>query len=239
MKQIFLSYSRNNANEKKELIKHLSVLKDNGLIREWNDEDIIAGDFWEQVIIEKLNSADIVIFLVSAEFLASDYINKVELKYSIQRYNNNEVSIFPVILNHCLWEYTILKHFQVTPQLNGKIKPISEWPDKNKAFYIVSLELLKLLNKDNLNIDRLTERIYFYKKRVLNQFLDKIFNLILVGLITISGVGSIYSVFILKDEIVERVPLIMISLVLLAICIIAYQGWKLIELKQIQKDLNY
>ncbi|WP_228851783.1 toll/interleukin-1 receptor domain-containing protein [Aegicerativicinus sediminis] len=208
MKNVFISYSHDNQHEQETLKKHLAVLKRKGLISDWSDKEIIVGDSWDDLIKTKLDEADIVLFLVSAEFLASDYINNVEIEKTIASYGDKNIKVVPVILNHCMWEETVLKNFQAAPIEEGRLKPISEWPDQNKAYYTVSLELLKSINKELTNDENLT-KVFKYKTEIskwdeepasqgskkLDVSIDTIFKYGLLGLMLVAFAFCVKGLF--------------------------------------------
>ncbi len=248
MKEIFISYSHDNLNEREELIKHFTVLKRQGLINDWSDNKLIAGEDWDQTIRKKLDDAEIVLFLVSSEFLASDYIHSVEVEETIKKYHENTVQVFPIILNNCMWQQTILKNFQAVPCVEGRLKPISEWVDKNKAYYTVSIELMKSI-KSEFSTDSNLTKIYDYKKEVSKWerrtntknsplSLDYLFKLLLIAFLILSGIGCFYSLVFMSGEIKERLPIIIISFSFIAVSMAAYSIWRFIELKYLQKELN-
>src|SRR5262245_60752518 len=78
--KIFYSYSQQYDDLRNELEKHLSVLKRNGVIAEWHNRKIVPGAEWGGEIDKHLETADIILLLVSADFIASDYCYEIEMK---------------------------------------------------------------------------------------------------------------------------------------------------------------
>ena len=70
---IFYSYAHEDENLRGQLEAHLSALRRQGEIAEWHDRQIVAGSDWAREIDAHLDSADIVLLLLSADFIASDY----------------------------------------------------------------------------------------------------------------------------------------------------------------------
>jgi hypothetical protein len=104
MKKVFISYSKSDEHYRNELEKHLSVLKRNGHIATWHDRKLLPGEKWDGKIRQELREADIILFLVSADFLATDYIWDEEIKEAIERDNKNEnVHLAPIIVRPCDW----------------------------------------------------------------------------------------------------------------------------------------
>jgi len=118
MKKIFISYSKNDLSHLKELEKHLSVWKRGSLISVWNDQELVPGEKWDGKIRSELEEADIILFLVSADFLATDYIFDVEIKRAIERDNDpsDDVAVVPIIVRNCLWEDTPLAAYNTAPK---------------------------------------------------------------------------------------------------------------------------
>jgi hypothetical protein len=82
---LFYSYSHKDEQLRDELEKHLMALKRQGIIMDWYDRDIRAGDEWSREIDEHLTTADIILLLISADFLASDYCYSIELAHALPR----------------------------------------------------------------------------------------------------------------------------------------------------------
>jgi formylglycine-generating enzyme required for sulfatase activity len=98
---------------------------------EWNDRDIEAGAEWETEIDRHLSSADIILLLISASFLASQYCWGVEVKKALERHARGEARVILVILRPCRWQSTPFARLQATPK---DAKPATAWPDLDTAF---------------------------------------------------------------------------------------------------------
>lgn len=90
---IFYSYSHKDKSHRDRLKTHLSVMKRQGLISEWHDQDIMPGQEWHGEINKYLKNADIILFLVSSDFLDSDYCSTVEMDVFIYRAQSNNASL--------------------------------------------------------------------------------------------------------------------------------------------------
>jgi hypothetical protein len=128
---LFYSYSHKDEDLRLKLQDHLAVLKWNGMIAEWNDRDIEAGAEWEKEIDRHLSSADIILLLISASFIASKYCWSVEVKKALERHERGEARVIPVILRPCRWQSTPFARLQATPK---DAKPVTAWPDPDTAF---------------------------------------------------------------------------------------------------------
>jgi WD40 repeat protein len=112
--KIFFCYAHADEDLLKKLKIQLSPLLNQGLIDVWHDRNISAGTDWEQEIKEQLNTAQIILLLVSPDFMASKYINTVELKRAIERHQRGEARVIPIILRPVYWQ-GVLGKLQALP----------------------------------------------------------------------------------------------------------------------------
>jgi hypothetical protein len=96
--EIFISYAREDEAWRNELAKHLKSLEWQGVIKAWHDRKITAGEEWKSAIDSHLESAKIILLLISADFLASDYCYDIELQRALERHESKEARVIPVIL---------------------------------------------------------------------------------------------------------------------------------------------
>lgn len=129
--RIFLSYSHEDEKYKNELIKHLSGLRRKGIIENWHDRLIPPGTDLDEAIDENLRAADIILFLVSSDFLASDYIWKSEVRQAMERNNSGDAVVIPVILREVSWQDTPFGQLLALPT---DAKPVVEWPSHDSGF---------------------------------------------------------------------------------------------------------
>jgi tetratricopeptide (TPR) repeat protein len=127
--KVFFSYAHEDEAHRKTLANHLSALEDEGLIAVWHDRKIKGGREWAGAIDEALRSADIVLLLISADFLASDYCNDVELTEAIRRHDAAQARVVPVILRSCDWEHSRFARFNALPP-DGVPVVEAEHPDQ-------------------------------------------------------------------------------------------------------------
>ena len=103
MAHVFFSYSHADEELRNELEKHLAGLLRQGVITTWHDRRIGPGEELHGHIDQQLDAADIVLLLVSADFLASDYCYGVEMMRAMERHERAEARVIPVILRPCDW----------------------------------------------------------------------------------------------------------------------------------------
>ncbi|NEQ55362.1 MAG: TIR domain-containing protein, partial [Leptolyngbya sp. SIO3F4] len=129
--KLFYSYSHKDNALREELETHLKILQRQGLIQTWSDRCLLPGDEWENDIDDNLNRADIVLLLVSADFIASDYCYEREMKQAMEQHNQQEAIVIPILLRPCDWRDTPFNKLSWLPQ-NGK--SIVEWDNKDQAW---------------------------------------------------------------------------------------------------------
>ncbi|MDZ4682120.1 MAG: TIR domain-containing protein [Saprospiraceae bacterium] len=142
-KKIFFSYSKYDREYLEQLLRHLSVLRRKGKIAAWDDHQILPGEEWDDAVKNQLTQADIILLLISADFLATDYIWDVEIKTAMERHAQKSVQVVPIVLRPCSWEAD-------TPfgKLNGlpsKAKPVSSYSDRDQAWLEVVQGIERLL----------------------------------------------------------------------------------------------
>ena len=103
MASVFMSYSHTDEELRHELEKHLAGLRRQGVISTWHDRRIGPGEEIHGQISAQLDSAEIILFLVSADFLASDYCYDGEMLRAMERHDEGTARVIPVILRPCDW----------------------------------------------------------------------------------------------------------------------------------------
>lgn len=127
--ELFYSYSHKDEKLRDELAVHLSLLQRQGVISAWDDRNISAGSEWAKEIDQNLNSAQIILLLVSANFLASDYCYSIEMQRAIARHEAGEACVIPIILRPVEWSGAPFGKLQALPK---NARPVTAW--KEKAF---------------------------------------------------------------------------------------------------------
>jgi internalin A len=145
---LFISYSHKDESLRNELDTHLKILQRSELIDVWHDRKIEAGDDWKKKIDENLERADIILLLLSPDFIASDYCHEIEAKRALERHRQGEARVIPVVFRPCNWQTLEVASLQSLPR-DGL--PITQWKDKDSAWLnveegieIVVKELRKL-----------------------------------------------------------------------------------------------
>ncbi|HEV7406717.1 MAG TPA: toll/interleukin-1 receptor domain-containing protein, partial [Chthoniobacteraceae bacterium] len=138
---VFISYSKSNVNQRKRLELDLIVLKNAGLLAaHWHDRMIDPGDPWDAAIQRELAGADVVIVLVSAAALATEYITQFEIPPALA----GKAVVVPLILEECQWELTALEPLNALPE---KGVPINKWNPRADGWKSAATGLKKLFRK--------------------------------------------------------------------------------------------
>ena len=133
---LFYSYAHEDEALRDELAGHLKILERRGLISAWHDRRIVPGQAWGQAIDQHLTTADLVLLLVSKDFIGSDYIWGVELAQAMQRQQARQCEVVPIIVRAVdidpadADDLPFLKLQALPPDL----KPVTSWPNRDEAW---------------------------------------------------------------------------------------------------------
>ena len=141
--ELFFCYAQKDEKYLKELQKQLIPLQKKKLIGMWCDRDIDAGAEWQREIDSHLNTAHIILLLISPDFMASDYCYSVELEQAIMRHERGDARVIPIILRPVYWEGTLGR----LTALPTNTKPITSWPKQGQAFFNVSEGIRRVVEK--------------------------------------------------------------------------------------------
>ena len=167
--RVFISYSQVDEGWKAKLVKHLGQSRREKLIDLWHDGMINAGTEWNEIIESKLNAADIVLLLLSADFLDSDYCNEHEIPAAMSRHRSGSAKVIPVVLRHCGWKETPMgiDSLQVYPK-DGV--PVQTWASPDEPLWDVASRVAQLARE--IRAERERARIELEKAR--HQYRQKV-----------------------------------------------------------------
>lgn len=155
---VFISYAHQDEDLRDQLIAHLSNLKQQGVIRDWHGRMIPAGARWSKKIDEHLETAQVILLLISADFMASGYCYGIECKRALERYNAKQALVIPVILRPVDLEDSPIAELQALPD---NAKAVTLWDHRDAAFVSVAngiraavkdLDLSSLTTTDELTL---------------------------------------------------------------------------------------
>lgn len=127
---------------RQQLGSHLSLLVRRGVITFWSDRVIRPGDEIDKAISANLETADVILLLVSADFLASNYCYDFELCRALELHELGKAQVVPVILRDCDWHHAPFGRLMALPT-DGR--PVKSWPDRDKAYRIIVDHLRSLI----------------------------------------------------------------------------------------------
>jgi hypothetical protein len=142
--EIFFSYSHKDQRLRDQLEIQLSLLRREGLITTWYDHKITAGSEWAGKIDEHLNAAQIILLLISADFIASDYCYDIEMTKALERHEIGEARVIPVILRPVEWKQAPFGKLNPLPT-GGR--PVVKWSDRDSAFLDIAQGIRRVIEE--------------------------------------------------------------------------------------------
>lgn len=141
---VFYSYSHKDEELRDQLETHLKLLQRQGLVATWHDRKIMPGIDWAHEIDEQLERADLVLLLVSPDFVASDYCYSSELSRALKREQLKKARVVPVILRTTDLSGAEFMRLQALPR---DAKPITKWEDRDEAWTDVARGIRKIIEE--------------------------------------------------------------------------------------------
>ena len=142
--KVFISYSHKDEALKNELEEHLALLKRLGKIQIWQDRAIDAGEEWNEKIRQALDTADIILLLVTSRFINSDFCFSKEMHRAMMRHEQKTARVIPIIIAPCSWQDAPFSKLQVLPT-DGK--SVTEWSNRDSAFLKVTEGVTRVVDK--------------------------------------------------------------------------------------------
>ena len=136
--KLFYCYAHEDKPIRDELEKHLSWLKRRYQLTNWHDREIQPGEEWEKAIDTHLNTANLILLLISPDFMNSDYCYGKEMRRALERHKAGTCRVVPILLRPTYWEEAPFSNIQLLPT---DARPITRWPDRDEAFQNVVVEI--------------------------------------------------------------------------------------------------
>jgi HEAT repeat protein/energy-coupling factor transporter ATP-binding protein EcfA2 len=140
--KLFYSYSHKDEPLRAQLETHLKLLQREGYIAAWHDRRILGGQEWKGQIDDNLTAADVILLLVSADFIASDYCYDIEMKAAMERHERKQAIVIPVIIRDCDWHSAPFGKHQVLPK-DGKA--VELWKPRSTGWKDVAQGMRRLV----------------------------------------------------------------------------------------------
>src|SRR5437667_7245877 len=151
--EVFYAYASEDEPWALELEKHLTLLQRQNLITTWHPRLITAGADWQQVIDSHLQSASVILLLISPDFLASNYCYSTQMKRALEREQTKGVRIVPILLRPVDWKNAPFAHLYPLP---SDARFLTEWPNIDRAFADITTSLRRTLEDLSLLMINLT-----------------------------------------------------------------------------------
>jgi hypothetical protein len=142
--ELFIAYSHKDEEWRKALDPSLKIMERSGHIKRWHDREIAPGDDWRKEIDKNLSRAQIILLLISRDFLASDYCHDIELQKAMKRHDAGDAVVIPIIFRSCQWQDTQLGRLQALPRDS---KPVRDWSDEDAAFLDIEQGIRLVIDK--------------------------------------------------------------------------------------------
>lgn len=137
----FISYSHHDEQHAERLKAHLAVLRREGLISDFIDRDILAGENLDQSISDAMVQAQLFIAILSPDYFASDYCVNKEMASALDRQREGTMKVVSVVVEDCEWRKSPLSEFKVVPK-DGRA--VSRWTNENSAYFDVTTEIRRV-----------------------------------------------------------------------------------------------
>jgi Mrr N-terminal domain/TIR domain len=169
--KLFYCYSHEDKALRDTLEKYLSSLKRLYLLRNWHDREILPGEEWAQTIDTHLNTAHLILLLVSPDFMNSEYCYGKEMQRALARHKEGTCKVIPIILRPTFLDAAPFNKLQMLPT---DAKPITRWSDRDEAFEDVirgiSRAIIEILTnleeKDRLHESRIRHEVEELKRNI-------------------------------------------------------------------------
>jgi len=142
--EIFFSYAHKDEKLREELEKQLSLLKWQGLITGRHDRRIVAGQDWTGEIDAHLNNAQIILLLISPDFMASNYCYGTDMRRAMERHELRGAHVIPIILRPVDWHNVLFGKLELLPT-DGKA--VTKWRNRDEAFLNVAKGIRKVVQE--------------------------------------------------------------------------------------------
>ncbi len=140
--KVFLAYAHRDEALVQRLQVFLAPLKRSGNVALWSDRQILPGAEWENEIKKEFRSADVILLMISADFLASEYIWEKEMSLAMEQHGLGKTTVVPVFLRPVDWQNAPFAKLQGLPR---DARPVSTWKDQDEAWAAVAKGLNQII----------------------------------------------------------------------------------------------
>lgn len=140
--KVFISYSKKDLAHQEKLRTALSSLVRRDMIQLWWDRQLLGGDEWDERILTELQKSDLILFLISPDFIATDYIWDKEIPLAMTLHDRNTASVVPIVLRPANWEKLDFARLNALP---NKGTPVTTYPDQDLAYKEIADQLERII----------------------------------------------------------------------------------------------
>jgi TIR domain len=146
--RLFLAFAYQDRSFYEDLVTQLASLKWVGMIDDWHEYEIPPAKDWQQVQNERLTQADIILLLISPDFIKSDYYYSVQMKQALERDAAGQARVLPILCRPVYLEHLPIARLQFLPRSDPRnIKAVSEWRNKDSAYAEIVKEVKKAITE--------------------------------------------------------------------------------------------
>ena len=128
---LYVSYAPADAALQTQLSNHLTLLERQGVITSWSSHQIFPGSDRTQTIHQQLNTADIILLLISPDAIADDTCYHLEVQRAMERHQSGQARVIPILLRPVDWQGAPFGQLDVLPKNH---QPVTTWPNQDQAF---------------------------------------------------------------------------------------------------------
>ena len=148
--KVFFCYAPQDEELRRKLEDHLALLERGGHVESWSSRAIGAGAEWRAETDRLMDQAEVIVLLVSADFLASDHLYDVELRHALVRHDARRSKVIGILLRPCDWKHDELARVTMLPHhLSAKgvdeVVPVTSMPSLDEAFAGVVADLRAII----------------------------------------------------------------------------------------------
>ena len=146
-KKMFISYAREDFEYVERFKRFMYPLQREGLVETWSDSNLAPGQSWSDAIQQEMEEADIILYMVSVDFLNSSFINENERVWANKHVGDRGTIIVPVIVRPAPWNAEDFSKYNALPKdSQGRLTPLSQWSDQASANLALVDQLRGILN---------------------------------------------------------------------------------------------
>lgn len=143
-RKVFVSYSHQDKEFASQLAVGCAQLRRDGWIQLWSDAEILPGAPWREEIYAALEQADLVVLLISPDFIQSDFCYGIEMSRALERHREGRARVIPIVIRATDTAGAPFTQLQMLPTGAAPVTS-PRWPDRDSAWLDVARGLRRFL----------------------------------------------------------------------------------------------